>query len=308
MKPVLLVGNGINRCEGGSGYPSWDSLLESIGNDLFSQTAPTNSQLLKYEQLICHAMTISASSSISKRIEKRLRTLDTITADKGSLHARIWDTGITTVLTTNYDYSLERGLQSSHEFTSDNWKKHGYNETVASKYRHKRIGEHRVYHIHGELDLFKTVCLGQIHYATNLMRIMEALDEPKADGSERDDFKLRSSLFDNTDAEVKTWAEYFFTHDLYILGLSMAESDFDLWWLISYWAKLYGEGSLPKQNEIFFFDVREDPKPSAIETVLEKLHVTVLPQTVQNGDWRQAYAHCIALIGERIVSSSKEHD
>lgn len=305
MKPVLLVGNGINRCEGGSDYPSWDDLLVSIGNDLFTQTAATNSQLLKYEQLICQAMAISAPSSISEKVEKRLRELDTIAADKDSLHAQIWDTGVTTVLTTNYDYSLERGLQSSRGFTDNDWKKRGYNETVASKNRHRRIGEYRIYHIHGELDVFRTVCLGQIHYATNLMRVMEALDEPKGNGVEKDNFELRSDILGGT-SEVKTWAEYFFTRDVYILGLSMAESDFDLWWLISYWAKIRGEGRLPRQNQIYYFSIKEGGAQTAIETVLEKLHVKVLPKTVQNGDWKQEYENCIALIKKRLASSVRE--
>ena len=149
------------------------------------------------------------------------------------------------------------------------------------------------------------MCLGQIHYATNLMRVMEALDEPKGNGVEKDNFELRSDILGGT-SEVKTWAEYFFTRDVYILGLSMAESDFDLWWLISYWAKIRGEGRLPRQNQIYYFSIKEGGAQTAIETVLEKLHVKVLPKTVQNGDWKQEYENCIALIKKRLASSVRE--
>ena len=292
MESIFLIGNGLNRAEADSNYPSWDELMLQIGNDLFSETSQTDSALLKFEQLVCNALAIQPSQEVSRSINNRLKGLDSIAIGESSLHAKVWQSGIKTVLTTNFDYALERGLKHSIDYADEDKKKHYWQETVASKLRHTEIKNRRIYHIHGELDLPKSICLGQIHYATNLMRVMEALDTSSEDADNADGFRLRRSIFTG-DAERKTWAEYFFTKNIYILGLGLYECDFDLWWLISYRAKLLQNGSYPIKNKIYYFNVKTRGKDSPAVNILKSLRVEILPKRVIGDDWKQAYSACI---------------
>lgn len=293
MESIFLIGNGLNRAEASGDYPSWENLMLKIGNDLFSETSQTDSELLKFEQLVCNALAIQPSQAVSHSINCRLMELENITIDESSLHAQVWQSGVKTVLTTNFDYALERGLFHAMGYSDEDKKKHYWQETVASKLRHTEIKERNIYHIHGELELPKSICLGQIHYATNLMRVMEALDTQSKDSDDADGFRLRESIVSG-DTEIKTWAEYFFTKNVFILGLGLYECDFDLWWLISYRAKLLQESSFPIKNSIYYFNVKAGEDDSPVVDILRNLRVNILPQTVEGEDWKSAYSACIA--------------
>lgn len=302
MESIFLIGNGLNRAEASSDYPSWDDLMLKIGNDLFSETSQTDSELLKFEQLICNALAIQPSQAVSQSIDSRLRELDNVTINDSSLHAQVWQSGVKTVLTTNFDYAIERGLFQAMGYSDEDKKKHYWQETVASKFRHTEIKERNIYHIHGELDLPKSICLGQIHYATNLMRVMEALDTQSKDADNADSFRLRESIFAD-DIKIKTWAEYFFTKNVFILGLGLYECDFDLWWLISYRAKLLQDNSYQIKNKIYYFNVKAGKDDSPVVNILKNLRVNILPQTVVGDDWKSAYSACIVRAKSMIESS-----
>lgn len=302
MESIFLIGNGLNRAEASSDYPSWDDLMLKIGNDLFSETSKTDSELLKFEQLICNALAIQPSEAVSNSINDRLMELDSFTVGESSLHAQVWQSGVKTVLTTNFDYALERGLMHIGGYAEKDRKKYYGQETVASKLRHTKINNRNIYHIHGELDLPKSICLGQIHYAINLLRVMEALDTQSKDANNADGFRLRDSVFIES-SEIKTWAEYFFTKNIYILGLGLYECDFDLWWLISYRAKLLQDKSYPINNKIYYFNVKLGEDDSPAVNILKNLHVNILPQKVEGEDWRSAYSACIAHV-KRVIERS----
>ena len=125
------------------------------------------------------------------------------------------------------------------------------------------------------------------------MRVMEALDAQSKDAENAGSFRLRESIFSDDD-EIKTWAEYFFTKNIFIFGLGLYECDFDLWWLISYRAKLLQENTYQINNKIYYFNVKTGDDDSPAVNILRNLHVDVLPQKVEGEDWKSAYSACIA--------------
>jgi hypothetical protein len=50
-----------------------------------------------------------------------------------------------------------------------------------------------------------------------------------------------------------SWVEYFFTHDVHILGLNLDFVEMHLWWLLTYRARLMVENRISIQNDIYYY-------------------------------------------------------
>lgn len=104
---AILLGNGLNRCL--KNYPSWDDLLQGIESEFFSKLGPTVNSVLKYDAILCEAKGRYGNDSVSKRVLDCLNCLDTpqTAIDKSDVFVSILDSGVKTILTTNYDHNLE---------------------------------------------------------------------------------------------------------------------------------------------------------------------------------------------------------
>lgn len=298
---AILLGNGLNRCL--DSYPSWDDLLRTISKTLFSNIGPKVNSLLRFDAMVCEAMSEYDEKTANSRLYKELLKLDTpgpaiINSD---LYSSLLNSKVKTVLTTNYDYNLERALtQGSTSPLRGREIEHRYtNETRASDKRHSLVGDIEIHHIHGELNYEKSICLGITKYIDNLAKTMELLSNAKTSTGPTSLRRLIDlSVFINKDSWKKTWAELLFNSDIYIVGLGLSSDELDIWWLLMRRAQLLADPNLKEMitNRIIYFPLVSD-NSRFDDSPLKALHVDTKRCQVTDGDWRRAYESIWSEIG-----------
>lgn len=290
---AILLGNGLNRCL--KDYPSWDDLLQGIESEFFSKLGPTVNSLLKYDAILCEAKGRYGSDNVSKRVLDCLKRLDTpqVAIENSKLFESILDSGVKTILTTNYDYNLENALVhgTSSPLFGKQIEGHYSFETRASDKRNNVIGNLDIHHIHGELKFPKSICLGITKYIDNLAKTMELL----SDGESSQNVSSLGRLIDlNVLARdpgwTKTWAELFFNSDVYIVGLGLSSDELDIWWLLMRRAQLLADREMNGKitNRIIYFPLISEDEQRDFSP-FDVLHVECEPCKVFNGDWGKAY-------------------
>ena len=290
MESCFLFGNGINRC---CGATSWDVLLRNIAEKFFISTDYYNYSSLAFEQIMCSALR-STNKDINSFAFEEISKLDKF--DSSSIYRYFFEDSIKTILTTNYDYSIERTILPSFRYgdTSDSYSTKNKQEKRVSCGRYTEICGKKVFHIHGELGLKNTICLGHIHYAENIARIIKkiTISDDDSDGCT----ELISELFDGHG--VISWAQYFFTNDMHIVGLSLSPSEIDLWWLIAYRAQLLLRKEERIKNTIRYYYLYENERNREFVDCLKDFKVDVRELKVTNNDWTASYLKIAEYIKE----------
>lgn len=282
---VLLLGNGINRCEGLSA--DWKkvagNVAEFYGIDPGSVDAMDESMTLGYEMLE-HLILEKHPKAKALDILSRIgREVDRISAERkdhsGTLHSALMSLPVETVLTTNYDYSLERALEAGFACS------HTTRERTYSLKRFQRAGGKKIYHIHGEAGYPNSISLGFEKYCGALEKLRASIVGSVKNDEKGGSYRLREFLRDELDAPDE-WAFKFFTEDIYILGLGLDYAELDLWWLITYRARHLREGRLPVKNRIVFFDL-DGGRDRIRNEMLSAFRVDV--ELCRGADFREKY-------------------
>lgn len=256
---ILLLGNGINLQEGLAS--DWKALLQKIAKGFQSASEESLSMTLGYEMLenrILQQESDTSEISIRRAIADLVET-DAMKKKKdwsNTVHARFTAFPVRSVLTTNYDYAIERSLDPMFKksFTT--------RETTYSLQRYQKAGDKTVYHIHGECGYPRSICLGFEQYAGSLQRIRDqivrntAIDKGARDAGHT--FLLADIVNGLTSRPEHSWIYDFFLDNVYILGLKLDVSEMDLWWLLSYRSKLITTNKLSIHNKIVYLDVDLD--------------------------------------------------
>ncbi len=246
-KPVLLIGNGINNIA--SQY-KWkdlvDELIRAVGATRRIRLGNKPFPLL-YEEIVAHAVRergkpeSEIKSFIADRVSRFL---------PNEIHARIMRLGAKHILTTNYDHTLEMAdsAQDSRGFRNAGVVK----ENLYSLFRFTRVRKNQVWHIHGDQNSPQSIALGYEHYSGYLQRMRNYV----VMGTEN----AYTRQFDSLEARLRkgavtfdSWIDFFFTDDIYIVGLSLDFIEMHLWWLLTYRARRKYLGRLPIKNRITYF-------------------------------------------------------
>lgn len=277
---VLLLGNGINQKE--DLVCSWDDLLkracsddiikkgESVPPDLLPSveglTMTLGFELQEFYAVDNHLARdgTDLKRKIAESMQKRI--LEKVSGPdfdwKNTLHRQIMGLKADTILTTNYDYALEASVCPDFKSSS------GSRETIYSRYRHHTVNvdgrDKKVFHIHGEMHVPRSICLGFEQYSGALEKMRSDLvrtTKNKEDPSDRHTYHLRDVMqgigkADGSSEDDGAWYLRFFREDIYILGLRLDFSEQDLWWLLDFRIRKlrYEEDDLGIRNHIFFFD------------------------------------------------------
>ena len=253
---VLLLGNGINLQERLA--PDWNKLLRDIAKKYHFTPEKSLSMTLGYEMLENQILKRDPSlneTGIHREIAAQVET-DVMKQKKdwsGTVHARLTALPVKAILTTNYDYAIERSLDPAFKtaFTT--------RETTYSLHRYQQAGSKTVYHIHGECGYPKSICLGYEQYAGSLQRIRDRIVQNTATDKEAREqgrtFLLADIMAGLIPRPEYSWFYDFFLDDVYILGLTLDVSEMDLWWLLSYRSKLIATRKLPINNKIIYLDI-----------------------------------------------------
>lgn len=181
-------------------------------------------------------------------------------------HRKFVDLGYKTIITTNYDYILEELLK---DFYDKNEIGGNDSERKYSLYRYRQMGEIKIYHVHGEANVPSSICLGYEHYAGIIEKMINDISRKTKTNTK--DPRILDIIKNPTESKGdKTWAIKFFTMDIDIVGLSLYESEIDLWWLITYRAFLKFAHSLGRKlinNKIRYHGIKSRDKGK------EKIHI-----------------------------------
>jgi hypothetical protein len=141
--------------------------------------------------------------------------------------------GFDAILTTNYTYELEKALDEQFKcMPSQKCKARKKFVENAGKYNTQQLHTcfaiedyPPVWHIHGEASRYETMVLGHYYYGKLLAKMQQYMSGFLA--------RYKIAIKKQQEIEFKSWIDYFMLGKVYIVGLGMALSEFDLWWLIN---------------------------------------------------------------------------
>jgi len=240
---ILLIGNGLERK---SGQASWEQLLDRLTVD---DSLPVSKEQkdhipfpLLYQILSTH-MTNDAPHLDRESVwdeEHRLRdAMSQLKHQSNEFLDLLPSLNADHILTTNYSYCIEQAFFPSVDFSKDyarNYRRFRLkipNSTRPNRENHYRLhtgylaksadGDTGIWHIHGECGVSGGIVLSHDRYGRLLQRIEVIC------GSQNYAPLMRSPTAERV---FTSWPELFLYGDVYILGLTLDESEFDLWWLL----------------------------------------------------------------------------
>ena len=276
LKSTLLIGNGLNRCLENS--ISWSDLLKDVSTDYDVEYNGAIPMPLEFESIVNQILKKSKNPSNKLYEEIKEKIAQKVIHTKlpeNSIHYRIKDISINSVLTTNYDNLLEYVFDYEYKFKGGNRKKYLFSPVSIQK-------GISFYHIHGHAENPKSICLGYEHYMGIVEHLRKEINT-KENGSE-EKMKIYMALKESKLLD-DNWYEKFYTDNIYIVGLGLSESEVDLWWLLTHRAYLfYSDFHGIKENlvnKIIYYDIVDESKKDEcvqkdkIHYMLSKLNVNV---------------------------------
>jgi hypothetical protein len=307
----ILVGNGLNRCIETNN--SWGDLLESLANRLNVKKSFEEYNLpFEYEVIVNEYM-----KQNKKITDPYMETKEQICSfiqgfDKPSeigLFDELFKVNFDNLMTTNYDYMLEKFLNSKFK---------GIAPHKNTKYLLNKTGneqEINFYHIHGDVNFPRTICLGYEHYIGLTAKLRDEINKNEKKKSK--EMKIINKLYELTEFE-NTWEEKFYTDDISIIGLGLDDSEVDLWWILTHRASVYyrnpNDVRSKLKNRIVFYDVidpnaneSEKNKKKNRHKRLKSMHVeVVVKELIREETYKDKYFEMINEIKGNYGSRKKD--
>lgn len=275
---ALLIGNGINRAENSCG---WNELLNQLQKEYGVEAAGNYTNYpLEFERIDLAALTRRSAmqNDLKRKICASLPEPESLI-----LHSAYADLPVDTFMTTNYDYNIEKAIDTNY------CEKHRHSNTTERKhslFRYTTVKDKRIWHLHGEAKCPNSICIGYEQYCSSLSRMHEFLTKPM-DGVTKSPY-LHYAL--SSGKEVKeAWPLLFFTHDVYIVGLTLSLMEIDLWWLLSYRKRCRlrePEGSIINKIHYFYPVGKCDDEQLSL---LDSMDVELHPIPLIRGNWKRLY-------------------
>jgi hypothetical protein len=277
MAISLLIGNGINRLT--NKEASWEHVLRALRdpNASLSELEYLKHKpfALVYEEVLLTGPSADKQSD-EKEMKRRIAKLvDRLTTNE--FHTRIIKSGVKHVLTTNYDYGFENASGHLNE------RKNIVREIKYSVFRRRAVGSTYVWHIHGETGTPNSITLGYDQYSGYLQKLRghATVGRESEAGSP---FKRGEVDFDTVGGATYSWLDVFLRDDIHIVGLGLDYTEIDLWWALTYKARLKARGWAVGKTIFhdWFFD-RPDEHSLAKRSLLRALAVDVHPRDCSAG-------------------------
>lgn len=225
---VLLLGNGINRAYG---FASWDDLIGSIRTKELTDEEAECLKRVPYP-LQPVILTDDHLDTQMKQISVQLSDLCAPEEERTVLRA-FAALPVDSILTANYTYELEKALDTTFKCLPGRRcksRKIVYGES--GKYNTVQLHTcfsvdtyPPIWHIHGEAARHGTMVLGHYYYGKLLSKLQQYVSSLLAR------YTARSAGAQSM--EMHSWMDYFMLGNVYIVGLGMALSEMDMWWLIN---------------------------------------------------------------------------
>jgi len=251
-KKALLIGNGINQLDSDQSF-SWGDLLDELKNnyninvDLDNIFKPFP---LAFDEMLHKKLGSNTFKNKIKILKQNIRLSieKQINGKRGynEYHEKISKLNYDDILTTNYDYSIEKSILNDF-FNKKDKLAINKQEIKYSLKRGYKLHNKKVWHIHGELfDSRKysnksknykeeSILIGYQHYSSYL----EAIQKKIKGKSGSQSIENQSLLIRLKNQSLSPfWIDKLFTHNVDIVGLGFDFSENHLWWLINFRANL----------------------------------------------------------------------
>lgn len=228
-----------------------------------------------------------SNKSEPKRLIAELLSNDITQND---FHTDFMELDISNILTTNYDYNLEKSINLP-------WRPNSTaKETYYSLFRRNSIGKKHIWHIHGELNNISSIMLGHEQYAGYLYKMRNYLSsgvqtENKDRNQEPYLSKFRKKIKEQP-AYVESWVDIFLESEIHIIGFSFDYTENHLWNLITEKNKLNKRGE--KIGQAVFHrcsDKKQSTSDEARISILKSFGVKIYDHTEKS--YEAAYNKCI---------------
>lgn len=294
-RPVLLLGNGINRIDN---HYSWEQLMTELLDFCgLRQSISVKGKPfpLLYEEIYLRWHEQSPLEHKEMDLKKKIRSLlKKITSN--DLHKRVMDLPVSEILTTNYDYNLESTLEGGFASAPH------IEPVKGSKFsllRRRQAADKVIWHIHGESSAPGSVLLGYEQYAGYLQNIRSYVVEGVSyrDKGEELYFPPLTKRLQEGSKDPLTWVDHFFMSDMVILALTMDFVEMHLWWILDFRARLMTDSRYDITNEIIYFYPSADQNwiKSRID-LLCACDVQCIQAPIERFNWKNMYKNVLTFI------------
>ena len=238
MDKVLLIGNDINNAT--TDY-TWSDLLEGLVGAA-GLLDPLNMDQKPFPLLYEEIYLRSAKQNQIKEIDlKKFIAKNTRRLVPNSIHQRIVDMKVVNLFTTNYDLTLEKCLTNAiSKITNQGVVR----EVLYNLFRVHQFEDKNIWHIHGSDLSPASITLGYEHYSGYLQQMRNYVASGTKGSYKNIDFEALEKRLTEGQIDYDCWVDFFFTHDVHILGLNMDFVEMHLWWLITYRARMMVENRI----------------------------------------------------------------
>lgn len=261
---VLILGNGLTR----NTSISWAKLIQGIKRN--------NSNISLYKELeadgtfkrfIIPNTILTQATSIIDDTERRNRyssIFNRSTYPHNTFLQQLLSLPFDAILTTNYSYELESEISNLYPSLRPDKKREYAARTrqnndpvfLLHTFNHFTTAPD-IWHIHGELRRPSSIVLTHDEYAKHIRAITQYTSDRRAE-------------YDKKPAGLKfrSWVDYFIFGNVFVLGLGMDFSEFDLWWLL-------GRRLREKNKGTFIFYEGEKESETAKQNALKDVDTTI---------------------------------
>lgn len=216
-KQVYLFGNGINRQDSvgcsdktSNNAVSWECLLKELNKTLAGKKINNIEEKefpFAYEEIKAR---VDNENELSNKIKCLLQDMKS-----NGRYVNFPRLEADAILTTNYEYLIEKSI-------NPDWERQKFAPTTEKKYslyRMQKADGRDIWHIHGEQAMKSSIMLGFKHYIDYSSELRN---------------RAMAWVSQQGKCDKKSWVDYFFTHNVHIVGLGMSYAEYPLWWLLSY--------------------------------------------------------------------------
>ena len=316
---IVVIGNGLERTDDTGGQllnagKCWDDMVRALEDpdcvaheedDLKSIPFPLKYHLLSSARSAAYPLCAGDRQKEQTNLAGAAQDLETVT---NPALRRLPELNADHIFTTNYTYSLERAFHPKKNMHSSKTRggiRFNYCPELTKTGRQKRELNYRLYtgylaansdgsqvglwHIHGECAVAGSIILGHDGYGRLLSRIVPVCG----------DWHKYHDLRPGKPYPFSSWPELFLFGDVYILGLGLGVSEFDLWWLLR---RKQREEKASGRVRFYTNDDEKDCRDR--DLMLSALGVIINPGGLQRGlDHRDFYALAMDDIERRIAAN-----
>ena len=307
MKNAILFGNGINRVGGNS--LSWEDLLMTLSP---LKRMPSNSNTLNYECIYlsaCSEDSCNVEEGLVNELQIKQRIANVCQQfESNDVYELLINMPSDVFLTTNYDDTLGKTCEKNgyvRDKQLDCVAESIYSIRRSHAYREQSKGNiKKIFPIHGECMAPKTIMIGYDHYCGSLGKLDDYFKGKYVFRLGEETKKLPRLLErlrgDSKDMSVNMlgnyWPDYFFTHDIHMIGIGLLLVESDLWWVLNKRCR-YKKVCPEISNSIYYYATQYDKD---VISLLNAFDVNVILTEVLDNNWQSAYVHMFEKMKENM--------